>query len=158
MSEDPFIGEIQMIAGTFAARGWALCDGRLLNVSDNDELFSLLGTTYGGDGRTTFGLPDLRGRVPLGQGQGPGLSDRRLGSSAGEEEVTLTADDWPLHRLACQTTSCPTAGSPVVPGTTAVGSSVSLDALKGGQSHPNTQPFLVINYAIALVGTYPSRY
>ena len=89
---DPFIGEIRMFGGNFAPRGWAFCEGQLLSVNQNDALFSLLGTIYGGDGRTTFGLPDMRGRVPVHMGQGPGLSDRRLGSKGGEENVTLTVN------------------------------------------------------------------
>ena len=96
MSE-PFVGEIRMFAGNFAPRGWAYCDGQLLAVSQNDALFSLFGTIYGGDGRTTFGLPDLRGRFPIHAGQGPGLSNRRLGSKGGAETVTVTANQLPSH-------------------------------------------------------------
>ncbi|MDF1642497.1 phage tail protein, partial [Thalassolituus oleivorans] len=96
MSE-PFVGEIRMFAGNFAPRGWAFCDGQLMAVSQNDALFSLLGTVYGGDGRTTFGLPDMRGRLPVHQGQGPGLSLRRLGARYGEENVTLTVNEIPPH-------------------------------------------------------------
>ena len=86
-----------MFAGNFAPRGWAFCDGQLLQVSQNDALFSLFGTIYGGDGRTTFGLPDLRGRIPLHAGQGAGLSNRRLGSKGGEENVTLTVNQLASH-------------------------------------------------------------
>ena len=96
MSE-PFLGEIRMFAGSFAPRGWALCDGQLLSVDQNDALFSLFGTFYGGDGRTTFGLPDLRGRLPIHYGAGPGLSDRRMGAKAGREEVTLTSTQVAGH-------------------------------------------------------------
>ena len=92
MSE-PFVGEIRMFAGNFAPRGWAFCDGQLLNVSQNDALFSLYGTIYGGDGRTTFGLPDLRGRVPIHAGDGPGLSNRQLGSKEGQERVVLNTNE-----------------------------------------------------------------
>lgn len=99
MSE-PFVGEIKMFAGNFAPRGWALCDGQLLSVSGNDALFSLLGTIYGGDGRTTFGLPDLRGRVPVHMGQGPGLMNRPIGSKSGAETVVLTAAQLPGHTHA----------------------------------------------------------
>ena len=95
---DPFIGEIKMFAGNFAPRGWALCDGQLLAVSQNDALFSLFGTIYGGDGRTTFGLPDLRGRIPIHAGSGPGLSPRRLGAKGGAENVTLTTAQLPAHK------------------------------------------------------------
>jgi microcystin-dependent protein len=96
-SADPFIGEIKMFAGGFAPRGWAFCDGQLLAISSNEALFSLLGTTYGGDGRTTFALPDLRGRVPVHPGTGPGLSYRQWGDSMGTEQVTLTIDEIPAH-------------------------------------------------------------
>ena len=96
MSE-PFTGEIRMFAGNFAPRGWAFCDAQLLSVSQNNALFSLFGTIYGGDGRTTFGLPDMRGRIPLHQGQGPGLSNRRLGSKGGSEKVTLTTNQLASH-------------------------------------------------------------
>ncbi|HZD04287.1 MAG TPA: tail fiber protein, partial [Longimicrobiales bacterium] len=96
MSE-PFVGEIRMFAGNFAPRGWAFCDGQLLAVSQNDALFSLLGTIYGGDGRTTFGLPDCRGRIPLHAGSGPGLTPRALGSKGGAGKVTLTVNQLPSH-------------------------------------------------------------
>jgi microcystin-dependent protein len=96
MSE-PYVGEIRMFAGNFAPRGWAFCDGQLLAVAQNDALFSLLGTIYGGDGRTTFGLPDLRGRVPIHAGSGPGLSPRRLGEKGGQEDVTLSLNELPQH-------------------------------------------------------------
>ncbi len=94
---DPFIGQIQTFGFNFAPRGWARCDGQLLPISSNSALFSLLGTTYGGDGRTTFGLPDLRGRAALHQGQGPGLSNRNLGQRAGAENTTLTVNQMPSH-------------------------------------------------------------
>ena len=96
MSE-PFVGEIRMFAGNFAPQGWAFCDGQLLSVNQNDALFSLLGTIYGGDGRTTFGLPDLRGRLPMHAGTGPGLSPQRMGSMGGQENVTLTVNEMPAH-------------------------------------------------------------
>jgi len=94
---DPFIGEIIMFAGNFAPRGWAFCDGQLLPISQNSALFSILGTTYGGDGRTTFALPDLRGRVPIHAGSGPGLSYRNLGAKEGQEEMSLTVSQIPSH-------------------------------------------------------------
>ena len=106
MSE-PFVGEIRMFAGSFAPRGWAFCDGQLLAVSQSDALFSLLGTIYGGDGRTTFGLPDMRGRIPIHAGSGAGLSQRRLGARVGTEKETLTVNHLPAHshtwgqRMAC---------------------------------------------------------
>ncbi|MEZ5042367.1 MAG: tail fiber protein [Saprospiraceae bacterium] len=94
---EPFIGMIVMFGGNFAPRGWAFCDGQLLAISQNTALFSILGTTYGGDGRTSFGLPDLRGRVAMHPGHGPGLTDRRLGEKAGIENVTLTISEIPSH-------------------------------------------------------------
>ena len=171
MSE-PFVGEVRMFAGNFAPRGWAFCDGQLLAVSQNDALFSLLGTIYGGDGRTTFGLPDLRGRLPIHAGSGPGLSPRRLGSKGGAENVTLTVNELPSHthnwsvngsqanspkpqdktfaRAAGQAYSSEDAS-----GTLA---STTLDAIGGSRSHTNLMPFLCINFIIALFGIYPSRH
>ncbi len=99
---EPFIGEVKIFAGNFAPRGWAFCEGQLISIQQNTALFSLLGTTYGGDGRTTFGLPDLRGRVPMGMGRGPGLSDRREGQKLGEENVTLTTHNLPSHTHASE--------------------------------------------------------
>lgn len=173
MSE-PFVGEIRMFAGNFAPRGWAFCDGQLLAVSQNDALFSLLGTIYGGDGRTTFGLPDLRGRVPIHAGSGPGLSPRRLGAKAGSEKETLTVNQMPSHSHSWRASSSAaverlpsdgvyaqhsasdfyrTNSSPNANMNTAVMSNVG-----GSRSHTNLQPFLCINFIIALVGIYPSRH
>ena len=172
MSE-PFVGEIRMFAGNFAPQGWAFCDGQLLAVSQNDALFSLLGTIYGGDGRTTFGLPDMRGRIPIHQGSGPGLSQRRLGSKGGEERVTVTANRLPSHSHpwyasadAAEDTN--PAGHTVA---TATGSDLygtagprTMDTRAitpttgGGQPHSNLMPFLCIHFIIALFGIYPSRH
>lgn len=172
MSE-PFVGEIRMFAGNFAPRGWAFCDGQLLAVSQNDALFSLLGTIYGGDGRTTFGLPDLRGRIPIHAGAGPGLSPRRLGSKAGEEKVTLTVNQLPshTHRLtassAAATTPNPATNVLAETVTDRVYSdravddsmnSASITNVGGSQSHTNLMPFLCVHFIIALVGIYPSRH
>lgn len=173
MSE-PFVGEIRMFAGNFAPRGWAFCDGQLLAVSQNDALFSLLGTIYGGDGRTTFGLPDMRGRIPLHQGTGPGLSARRLGSKGGAEKVTLTTNQLGSHthsftgNTALATTDAP-QGRVVAtpdPGSFRVFESdapvtdmaaTSITNTGGTQPHTNLMPTLCINYIIALFGIYPSR-
>ncbi len=171
MSE-PFVGEIRMFAGNFAPRGWAFCDGQLLAVSQNDALFSLLGTIYGGDGRTTFGLPDLRGRIPLHAGHGPGLSERRLGSKAGAEKVTLTVNQMPSHSHgpiqaseAAATERTP-AGNVTAesitrvyraPTTVTNMSSSAFSNVGGSQSHTNLMPYLCIHFIIALVGIYPSR-
>ncbi len=171
MSE-PFVGEIRMFAGNFAPRGWAFCDGQLLAVSQNDALFSLLGTVYGGDGRTTFALPDLRGRIPIHAGTGPGLSPRRLGSKAGTEEETITVNQLPNHNhgpvgASTDIGNLRPPGGKILARTTAqsiyqeeTSSNMSPSAITsvgGSQSHFNLMPFLCINFIIALFGIYPSR-
>jgi microcystin-dependent protein len=173
MSE-PFVGEIRMFAGNFAPRGWAFCDGQLLAVSQNDALFSLLGTIYGGDGRTTFGLPDLRGRIPIHAGHGPGLSERRLGAKGGAEKVTLTVNQLPSHHHDIYASSAGgSSGNPagnVSAGTAptnvystslALRQNMSSDTITnvgGSQPHTNEMPYLCIHFIIALVGIYPSRH
>ncbi|SDT96953.1 phage tail protein [Halopseudomonas salegens] len=172
MSE-PFVGEIRMFAGNFAPRGWAFCDGQLLAVSQNDALFSLLGTIYGGDGRTTFGLPDLRSRIPVHAGHGPGLSERRLGSKGGAEHVTLTVNQMPSHTHQPQGTS-ENATDPGPEGNYLASSTTvdlyaaetptnelaqsSISSAGGSRSHTNLMPFLCINFIVALFGIYPSRH
>lgn len=99
----PFLGQIVLFAGNFAPRGWAFCQGQLLSIAQNQALFAILGTTYGGDGRTTFALPDLRGRVPMGTGSGPGLTPRSLGESSGSEQIALTLTQMPVHTHALDT-------------------------------------------------------
>lgn len=175
MSE-PFIAEIRIFAGNFAPRGWAFCDGQLLPIAQNTALFSLIGTTYGGDGRTTTALPDLQGRAPMHPGSGPGLTTRRLGEQGGTDPVTLSGAHMPAHthNLVGSTaeteeegTSDPTGaafgtveataqiyGTP--PATVAMSGS-STSPAGGGQPHNNRQPFLGINFIIALQGIYPSR-
>ena len=133
MSE-PFVGEIRMFAGNFAPRGWAFCDGQLLAVSQNDALFSLLGTIYGGDGRTTFGLPDLRGRVPIHAGSGPGLSPRRLGAKAGAENVTLTVNQLPSH--SHRLSGSANLASESRPEGNVLGSGLTQDLYRGGNPPP----------------------
>jgi len=176
MAQEPFLGEIKMFAGTFAPRGYALCDGQLLPISQNQSLFSLLGTTYGGDGRTTFALPDLRSRVPIHAGQGPGLSNRRLGQRGGQENVTLTVGQMPSHSHATHLNADTTvatsdrpqnalparnAGSTPQYGenanTTLNNTAVSVSNTGGNQAHSNIQPYVTINYIIATVGIFPSR-
>lgn len=177
---DPFIGQILMFAGNFAPRGWAFCDGQLLAIAENTALFSILGTTYGGDGRTTFGLPDLRGRVPMHPGNGPGLSSRRLGEKGGVEEVTLTTLQMPSHTHTGTGTIQCASGQPdesnpagTVPASLtngtegyaetpngnmkANGVNLTIANNGGSQAHPNVQPYQCVNYIIALVGVYPSR-
>ncbi len=170
---EPFIGEIRMFAGNFAPRGWAFCDGQLLAVAQNDALFSLFGTIYGGDGRTTFGLPDLRGRVPVHMGQGPGLTDRRIGARGGAETVTVNGNQLPQHSHALRgSTSLGSDTSPAgnVPATGAganlykagAAAEVTMDAeaitaAGAGQSHANVMPFQCVHFIVSLVGIYPSR-
>ena len=160
VSAEPVIGELMMFAGNFAPRGWALCDGQLLSIAQNTALFSLLGTTYGGDGRTTFGLPDLRGRVPVHPGRGPGLTPRQLGEKGGQETVTLTTVQMPNHNHAVQEGAGQGEGSEPGGGpvSTPVNGAGEMSGSTGGsQPHPNMQPFQCINYCIALNGVYPSR-
>lgn len=167
----PFIGEIRMFAGVFAPEGWAFCDGQLLSVPQNDQLFSLLGTIYGGDGITTFALPDLRGRIPLHMGHGQGLSPRSIGSKGGEETVTLTTQQLPTHshkvymsRFFADDTS-PSGRLPAIDAEARAYAEaeptddfISTVTTQGeGQPHDNLMPTLGINFIIALVGTYPSR-
>ncbi len=171
MSE-PFVGEIRMFAGNFAPQGWAFCDGQLLAINQNDALFSLFGTIYGGDGRTTFGLPDLRGRVPIHAGQGPGLSERRLGSKGGAEKVTLTTNQLPSHTHAVKGTNDIADAADPTNAVPAQSTTVDLYApvaptvdfnpaavpnVGGSQSHTNVMPFLCVNFIVALFGVYPSR-
>ena len=178
---EPFIGQIMLWAPNFAPRGWAFCSGQLLSISQNPALFSILGTIYGGDGRTTFGLPDLRGRVPVHPGTGPGLPTVRLGEKSGSEEVTLTANQLGGHtHTAFQTTK--DEANQVEPTVTptrrlAAGKLTTGQDLKlynaatpdktiggaetgstgGSQAHTNMQPFQALHYIIALVGIFPSR-
>ena len=171
----PFIGEITMFGGTFAPRNWALCDGALLAVSQNQALFSLLGTTYGGDGRTTFGLPDLRGRLPIHEGSGPGLTPRQLGERGGGETDTILAANMPNHsHTVLGTTGAGDSNNPAgkVPAVAPVdafsdqapdpanakfGGTAIADAPGGNQPHNNLMPYLALNFIIALQGVYPSR-
>ena len=171
MSE-PFIAEIRIFAGNFAPRSWAFCDGQLLPVSQNTALFSLIGTTYGGDGRSTTALPDLQGRVAMHPGRGPGLTSRRLGQRGGIETVTLSEAQMPNHNhsmLASGPSNTNTPGStaayatnPLVRQYSTASNLVALapSALQntgGSQSHNNLQPFIAMNFIIALQGLYPSR-
>ena len=184
-AQEPFIGEIVMFAGNFAPRGWALCDGQLLPIAQNTALFSILGTTYGGDGRTTFGLPDLRGRVAMHAGNGPGLTNRPLGQKSGQENVVLNSTQLPAHTHTATTTSTlmattnggttnvptgniladdgndriyATPAAPIVgmaPG--AIDSTTTVNSTGGSQPVANMQPFTTVNFIIALQGIYPSR-
>ncbi len=170
---NPFLAMIMIFAGNFPPQGWAFCDGQLLSIAQNTALFSLLGTTYGGDGQTTFALPDLRGRVPIHMGQGPGLSNYLIGETAGTESITLTINNIPQHNHSLNATSEP--GSSSDPTGAYLGNTGALDreyntsgtivqmnsnvvGLKGGsQPFGIVQPFLTLNFVIALQGIYPSR-
>lgn len=170
MSE-PFIAEIRIFAGNFAPRGWAFCNGQLLPIAQNTALFSLVGTIYGGNGETDFGLPDLKGRAPMHQGTGPGLSRKRIGEKGGASDVTLAAIQLPSHAHTLQgsgqdaTATDPSGNLPAVSREdTYTSASVTAPLLDGaigstggGQSHNNMQPFLAMYFIIALVGTYPSE-
>lgn len=170
MSE-PFIAEIRIFAGNFAPRGWAFCDGQLLPVSQNTALFSLIGTTYGGDGQSTLGLPNLQGRAPMHPGRGPGLSEYRLGQTGGTETVTLLEAQMPNHnhtaRASARNAFSNNAQDSYWARTTLplYGSAANLVPLSetttmnsgGNQPHNNMQPFLTLSFIIALVGLYPSR-
>lgn len=173
MSTEPFIGEIKLFAGNFQIQGHAFCAGQLLSIADNSALFALLGTTYGGDGQVTFGLPDLRSRIPIGQGTGGGLSPRTIGEQSGTESVTLLATQIPSHTHAMNSnnatanSSNPSGNFPAsqslltsyaaAPTTASTMKGNMISNAGGNQPHPNLQPYLTINYLIALEGIFPSR-
>ena len=171
MSE-PFIAEIRIFAGNFAPRGWAFCNGQLLPISQNTALFSLIGTTYGGDGRTTTALPNMEGRAPMHQGRAPGLPSRRLGQRGGTETVTLTEAQLPNHSHSLfastliadetQPASNVTFGRArsLAYATGTANTSMAYQTITdsgGSQAHNNMQPYLAMNFIIALQGLYPSR-
>lgn len=170
MSE-PFLAEVRMVGFDFAPRGWAFCDGQVLPISQNQSLYSLLGTTYGGDGRTSFALPDLRGRTPIHVGSSNGGEAHSLGQKSGEETHTLSANEMPQHTHTLQGTNDQgTATLPQgnvlaessLPVYAGVGSAVAMGGnsvtnVGGGQGHENMQPFLALNFCIALQGIFPSR-
>jgi microcystin-dependent protein len=171
MSE-PFLGMIIIVPYNFAPRGWAFCNGQILPIAQNTALFSLLGTTFGGNGQTTFALPDLRGRVPNSSGQGPGLSSYDLGQVGGTESTTLTINNMPAHnhQVGCNTEGS-TTGNPsgAVPGDTSAGNiyapsgsgalmnATMIGNTGGSQPFGILQPYLTLNYCIALEGIFPSR-
>ena len=174
---DPFLGEIRIFAGNFAPYGWAFCHGQILPIVQNTALFSILGNTYGGDGRTTFALPNLQGRIPLHFGQGPGLSSRSLGEQVGTESVSLTQNQMPSHIHAGSALNAANAGTNNQPENNLLGKivrtnlystpdaalqnmaegSLTLQASGSGQPHSNMQPYLTLNFIIALSGIYPPR-
>ena len=192
MSE-PFLGMIILVPYNFAPRGWAFCNGQIMSIAQNTALFSLLGTTYGGNGQTTFALPDLRGRLAVSSGQGPGLSDRTLGEQAGSENVTLLATQMPAHthtiglgtlaatanaRNAAGNSRTPVGAMPaaeaagvtatystdgaapvanMAPGTVALSGAPTASIAGSSQPVQILQPYLTLNYCIALEGIFPSR-
>ena len=169
----PFVAEIRMFAGNFAPKGWALCNGQILPISQNTALFSLLGTFYGGDGKSNFALPNLQGNVPVHMGQGPGLSDYVLGETAGSQTVTLLSSEMPAHNhpVSCSSQQADqpspggfvwaveptglvnpyTSGAPNVPMANLAGNA------GGNQPHNNLMPYLVVTFIIALQGIFPAR-
>jgi microcystin-dependent protein len=172
---DPFLAEIRMFAGNFAPRGWATCDGQVLPISQNTALFSLLGTTYGGNGRTTFALPNLQGTAPLHPGQGPGLTPRDLGESGGEPSVSLLVSEMASHNHSAQATAvhatavapagqtwaaAPSRGESLY--SDASSSAVAMSPVAflpsgGSQPHNNMPPYLAVTFIIALQGVFPAR-
>jgi microcystin-dependent protein len=170
---DPFVAEIRIYPFNFAPRGWAFCDGQLLPLSQNTALFSLLGTTYGGDGKSNFALPDMQGNAPMHPGQGPGLSLHDLGETGGAETVTLLESEIPSHTHSLMALNLPgnrtnpignsisrpvgnpflpPAGAPIVPM-----ADVTVSPAGGDQPHNNMQPYLTLNFCIALQGVFPPR-
>jgi microcystin-dependent protein len=173
-----YIGEIRLFAGNFAPRNWALCEGQLLPINSYTAVFSILGTIYGGDGRTTFGLPDLRGRTPIGPGNGPGLSSYNIGQKGGVETVTLNATQIPSHNHTATGQIKSNGGPGDAPSpagayfgeanddiyASSAGGTMASDGVNitvgnagGNQSHENRQPYLACYYIICLAGIYPSR-
>jgi microcystin-dependent protein len=168
---EPFLAEVRIVGFNFAPRGWAFCDGQILPISQNQSLYSLLGTIYGGDGQTSFALPDLRGRVPIHVGRSNGGVDHREGQKGGEETHTLSANEMPQHTHALQATN--SVGTGTAPQGTVLaeaslpvyesfGPGVQMGAgsvgnAGGGQAHENMQPYLALNFIIALQGLFPSR-
>jgi len=169
MSE-PFLAEVRIVGFNFAPRGWAFCDGQILPINQNQSLYSLLGTTYGGDGRTSFALPDLRGRTPIHEGSSNG-TNHTLGQKSGSETVTLSAAEMPSHDHALNATTA-NGDQPIPVGnalaafnngylggspTTVQLASGTVANVGGGQGHDNMQPYLALNFCIALQGLFPSR-
>lgn len=171
----PYVGEIRMFGFNFAPVGWMACAGQILSIAGNETLFTLIGTTYGGDGQTTFALPDLQGRIPIGMGQGGGLSNRTIGQESGVETVTLTVNQIPAHTHLMNANAnpgnaeAPTNAYPAkaVPGganayTTSPNTTVNMSpnmvtSIGGSQPHDNMMPFLTVNFCISLFGIFPSQ-
>lgn len=167
---DPFVAEIRIFPFTFAPKGWAFCDGQIMPISQNTALFSLLGTTYGGDGKSTFALPDLQGSVPMHPGQGQGLSLRDLGEMSGVETVTLLVSEMPAHAHQMRAIGAiadqpdptnkiwgRTTANPYVNSQNGQMSPFALAMTGGSLPHNNMQPYLTLNFCIALQGVFPPR-
>jgi microcystin-dependent protein len=166
---EPFLGQLALVPYDFAPKGWALCHGQLLPINQYQALFSLLGTNFGGDGRVTFALPDLRGRVPISSGQGPGLENYSLGQAGGTEQVSLTVSQMPSHRHALnvhdgKADQTSPAGNRLAKGSVytskpanAVAANTTVRTSGSGNPHENRQPYLTLNWIIALQGIYPAR-
>lgn len=173
---DPFVAEIRIFPFNFAPKGWAFCDGQLLPISQNTALFSLLGTTYGGDGKSTFALPDLQGSVPMQPGQGQGLSLRDLGEMSGTESITLLVSEIPVHTHQMRFHEVDLAELPAPANNRVLANSANQNAYQsvtnanlvtmapqalppagGGLPHNNMQPYLTLNFCIALQGVFPQR-
>lgn len=169
---NPFVGEIRMFGGNFAPVGWALCQGQTMSIAENDVLFALIGTTYGGDGQQTFNLPNLASRVPVHQGQGGGLANYVMGEQTGTESVTLTLNQIPSHNHTVQANAgganganpagmvlaSGASGPPWFAGAAAVSLAPNALGMDGGnQPHDNMVPFLVINFIISLFGIFPTQ-
>lgn len=170
---EPFIGEIRMFGGSFAPAGWAMCQGQLMPISENDALFTLIGTTYGGDGQETFGIPDLQGRAPMHAGQGPGISQTyQLGEKAGVETVTLTTNQIPIHNHAflasgdLALSADPTGNVVAQPVTinlffgdvaTTPLNAAAIQPVGGSQPHENIQPYLCVTFILSLFGVFPQQ-
>lgn len=169
MSE-PFLAEVRIVGFNFAPRGWAFCDGQILPINQNQSLYSLLGTTYGGDGRTSFGLPDMRGRTPIHVGRSDAGADHREGQKSGEETHTLSGAEMPQHNHVVQASASDANSN--IPTGHVLARSIATEPYRdltnpvamaaptnvgGGQAHENMQPYLAINFCIALQGLFPSR-
>ena len=167
----PYVGEIRMFAGNFAPAGWMFCEGQLLPISENETLFQLIGTTYGGDGESTFALPDLRGRIPIHMGQGPDGTTYQLAEAAGVEEVTLNTQQIPVHNHAFLASTSAAAATDPTNQVIAQSSQIhiftqdvtnrqmnpnSLTPVGGNQPHTNFQPYLCVDFIISLFGIFPS--
>jgi microcystin-dependent protein len=170
---EPYVGEIRMFGGNFPPQGWAFCQGQSMAISENDVLFTLIGTTYGGDGQQTFNLPDLQGRLPMHMGQGPGISQNYLiGEKAGVESVTLTTQQIPIHSHAVVASTNPATSTLASNNVTASTNQLkiytegaaskqfapsAITSVGGSQPHDNLQPYLCISFIISLFGVFPSQ-